>query len=162
MGIKSASTILDYFSYFEACYLLNLMPKFAFSAKAQMLAPKKLYICDTGLIKIGSTAFSENLGHLLENVVFYHLLRKNKELFYFNENDKECDFVRLENGKCKELVQVCWELNADNESREINGLLDAMNFFKLNTGTIVTLDTNDLIKKGGKTINVVMASEFLE
>ena len=162
MGIKSASTILDYFSYFESCYLLNLMPKFAFSTKAQMLAPKKLYINDTGLIKIGSTAFSENLGHLLENVVFYHLLHKSKELFYFNENGKECDFVRLENGKCKELVQVCWELNTDNESREIGGLLDAMDFFKLNIGTIITLNTNDLIKKDGKTINIVAASEFLE
>jgi len=162
IGIKSASTVLDYFSYFEACYLLNLMPKFAFSAKAQMLAPKKLYINDTGLIKIGSTSFSENSGHLPENVVFYHLLRKSKELFYFNENGRECDFVRLEKGKCKELVQVCWELDADNEGREVGGLLDAMNFFKLKTGTIVTLNTNDLIKKEGKTINVVAASEFLE
>ncbi|MDR3338921.1 MAG: ATP-binding protein [Candidatus Symbiothrix sp.] len=162
IGIKSASTILDYFSYFESCYLLNLMPKFAFSAKAQMLAPKKLYINDTGLIKIGSTAFSENSGHLLENVVFYHLLRKSKELFYFNENGKECDFALLKNGKCKELVQTCWELNTDNENREIGGLFEAMHYFKLDTGTIVTFDANDLIKKDGKTINVVAASEFLE
>ncbi|MDR1653851.1 MAG: ATP-binding protein [Prevotellaceae bacterium] len=162
MGMKSASTVLDYFSYFEACYLLNLMPKFAFSAKSQMLSPKKLYIIDTGLIKVGSTAFSENSGHLLENVVFYHLLHKSKELFYFNENGKECDFVRLENGKCKELVQVCWDLNADNESREVGGLIDAMKFFKLHTGTIVTLDSNDLIKKEGKTINIVAASKFLQ
>jgi predicted AAA+ superfamily ATPase len=162
MGIKSASTILDYFSYFESCYLLNLMPKFAFSIKAQMLAPKKLYINDTGLIKIGSTAFSDNSGHLLENVVFYHLRRQSKELFYFNENGKECDFVLLEKEKCKELIQVCWELNSDNESRETDGLLEAMNYFNFDTGTIVTLDTNDLIKKDGKTINVVAASSFLQ
>ena len=59
-------------------------------------------------------------------------------------------------------MQVCWELNVDNESREIGGLLYAMNFFKLNAGTIVTLNTNDLIKKDGKAIHVVSASNFLE
>jgi predicted AAA+ superfamily ATPase len=162
VNIKSVSTILDYFSYFESCYLLNLMPKFAFSLKSQMLAPKKLYISDTGLIKIGSTGFSENSGHLLENIVFYHLLKRSKELYYFNENGKECDFVVFKNGKCKELVQVCWELNANNERRETDGLMDAMKYFQCDTGTIVTFSTNDLMKKEGKTIHIVAANIFLQ
>ncbi|MDR1679824.1 MAG: ATP-binding protein [Prevotellaceae bacterium] len=162
IGIKSASTILDYFSYFEACYLLNLMPRFAYSVKSQMLAPKKLYINDTGLIKVGATSFSENSGHLLENVVFYHLLRQTKELYYLNENGRECDFVRIEKGKGKEVLQVCWQLDSENEEREIGGLMEAMNFFKLNEGTVITLDTNDLIVKNGKTIKIIAAYEYLQ
>lgn len=160
-GVKAPSTVLDYFSYFEACYLINLMPKFSFSSKAQMLAPKKLYINDTGLIRIGSTSFSENTGHLLENIVFYHLLQKSKELYYFNENGKECDFVLFEKGKCKELIQVCLDMNIDNEKREIDGLLEAMNFFDINVGTIVTIAQNDYLMKDGKTINIVSAYNFL-
>jgi predicted AAA+ superfamily ATPase len=150
IGIKSPTTVLDYFSYFESCYLLNLMPRFAHSVKSQMLSPKKLYISDTGLIKTGSTSFSENWGHLLENVVFYHLLRQSKELYYFKENGRECDFVSLEKGKCKQIAQVCWKLNEDNEERKIGGLMEAMSFFKLNLGTIVTAGSADLIKKKWK------------
>jgi predicted AAA+ superfamily ATPase len=161
MGIKSASTILDYFSYFEACYLLNLMPRFSFSAKSQMLSPKKLYIADSGLIKAGSTAFSDNYGHLLENIVFYHLLRQSKELYYFREKERECDFVLMQNGQCKKLVQACWALDADNEGREVGGLLEAMSFFNVDRGTIVTLEMSDVIKQGGKTIDVVPAYAFL-
>ncbi|MCL2649753.1 MAG: ATP-binding protein [Candidatus Azobacteroides sp.] len=161
MGIKSASTILDYFSYFESCYLLNLMPRFAYSIKSQMLAPKKLYINDTGLIKVGAIAFSENLGHLLENIVFYHLLKQSKELYYFSENGRECDFVVFDKGKCKEVVQVCWELDSENEEREIRGLMEAMNFFNIHESSIITFNTNDLIKIAGKTISVIAAGEWL-
>nr|WP_253688003.1 ATP-binding protein [Treponema sp. OMZ 792] len=40
-GVKSHTTILEYFSYFENSYLLSLVQKFAWSQKAQSLAPKK-------------------------------------------------------------------------------------------------------------------------
>lgn len=37
--------------------------------------------------------YKNYLGYLLEGVVFWHWRRKTKEIYYFNENDKECDFV---------------------------------------------------------------------
>lgn len=43
-GVKSHTTILDYFSYFENAYLLSLVPKFAWLQKAQSLAPKKFIL----------------------------------------------------------------------------------------------------------------------
>lgn len=42
-GVKSHTTILDYFSYLENAYLLSLVPKFAWSQKAQSLALKSLF-----------------------------------------------------------------------------------------------------------------------
>ena len=69
-GVKSHTTILDYFSYFENAYLLSLVPKFAWSQKAQSLAPKKVYFTDIGLIRTAGLTFSENAGHILENFVF--------------------------------------------------------------------------------------------
>ena len=89
-----------------------------------MLAPKKVYICDTGLIKAGTILLTENYGYLLEDIIFLHLRRSTKELFYYNENNKECDFVEWEKGKIKNLWQVCRDLNlnTDNEKREISGL----------------------------------------
>jgi len=126
-----------------------------------MLAPKKVYIYDTGLIKAGTVLLSENYGYLLENIIFTHLRRRTKELFYFNENNRECDFVELEKGQAKTLIQVCWNLNIDNEEREINGLIDAMRYFKQPKGYIITFDQNDIIYRGDCEIKVVPAYEFL-
>ena len=58
---------------------------------------------------------------MLENQVFLHLRRKYKELFYFKEKN-ECDFIIKEKGKITQAIQVCYELNEDNNEREINGL----------------------------------------
>jgi predicted AAA+ superfamily ATPase len=159
-SVKSPSTVLDYFSHFESSYLLQLLPKFSFSAKSQMLAPKKVYICDTGLIKAGTVLLTENYGYLLENIVFSHLRRQSKELFYYNENNMECDFVELEQGKIKRLLQVCWDLNFDNEEREINGLVDALRYFKQSKGYIITADQKDKIYREDLIIEVVPAYEF--
>jgi predicted AAA+ superfamily ATPase len=161
-GVKSPTTVLEYISYFEAAYLIQLLPCFAWSVKAQSLAPKKVYVADTGIIKTSSVSFSNNLGALLENFVFNCLRTEtgvpgsvnDRELFYFaGKNGGECDFVVSPhtNPSC---IQVCWELTQDNQDREIQGLLEAMEFFNLDCGTIFTFNTEDLIQTAGKTIKV--------
>jgi predicted AAA+ superfamily ATPase len=160
-GVKSPSTVLEYFSYFETSYLIHPLLKFSFSAKSQMLAPKKMYTCDTGLIRSGAILLAENYGYLLENIIFLHLRRQSRELFYYNENNRECDFVELEQGRIKQLMQVCWDLNADNEAREINGLIDAMQYFKQPKGTIITANQQDTIYHENVVIEVVPAWKFL-
>ncbi|MDR0301847.1 MAG: ATP-binding protein, partial [Treponema sp.] len=51
VGVKSPTTVLEYISYLEAAYLINLLPCFAWSVKAQSLAPKKVYVVDSGIVK---------------------------------------------------------------------------------------------------------------
>jgi len=77
-------------------------------------------------------------------------------LFYFRGKN-ESDFIMLENGKIKELIQVCYELNDLNFSREYNGLNEAMDFFNTSDGTIITFNYMDKFEKDGKSINVVPA-----
>ena len=164
-GVKSPTTVLEFISHFEAAYLIHLLPCFSWSIKAQNLAPKKVYIADSGIIKTCSASFSDNYGALLENFVF-NLLRaktdiqhtqKNREIFYFSsKNGGECDFILFPNSK-PSCIQVCWELTQENQDREINGLLEAMEFFNKNKGLIITFNTEDLIKTAGKTINVIPA-----
>ncbi len=50
IGVKSPSTVLEYLSYFESSYLLNLVSRFSWSVKGQMLSEKKIYVVDNGLI----------------------------------------------------------------------------------------------------------------
>ncbi|HBF95120.1 MAG TPA: ATP-binding protein [Porphyromonadaceae bacterium] len=161
VGVKSNTTILNYFSYFENSYLIAMVPKFDWSAKAQMLSAKKMYVIDPGLVQVGSTSFSRNIGHLLESVVFWHLRRKTKEIYYFNENNKECDFVVRMKDKTMQVIQVCWELTLENQEREISGLLEAMQFFKTDNGIIVSANSTDTIRTELGLVSVMPAYEYL-
>jgi len=154
-GVKSPTTVLEYISYFEAAYLINLLPCFAWSIKAQSLAPKKVYIVDSGVIKTGSVFFSGNSGAVLENFVYNSLRAETADIFYFTgKGGGECDFILRphEQPRC---IQVCRELTAEDQDREINGLLEAMEFFDQPDGTILTYDTDDLILTRGKKISVI-------
>jgi len=159
-NIKAVSTVLEYFSYIENAYLIQFIPKFSFSLQAQIRNPKKVYAIDLGLFTHNSITFTEERGRRLENLVFLHYRRQGKELFYFHEK-KECDFVVFENGKISEAVQVCHEVNEDNLKREIAGLIEALDFFGLEKGTIVTFNQADVYLVDGKEIKLVPLRELL-
>ncbi|MDR2095996.1 MAG: ATP-binding protein [Treponema sp.] len=160
VGVKSPTTILEYFSYFEASYLIALIPCFSWSAKAQSLAPKKLYIVDSGIIKTGSRSFTSNYGALLENFVFNSLRLQTSDIFYFADKTGECDFVINPHSVAPLCIQVCWELDTDNQDREIQGILAALDFFNRDEGVILTYNSRDLIIREGKRISVIPAWEY--
>ena len=161
--VASASTILEYFNYLEETYLIQRIPRFAASQKASMSAPKKVYACDTGLVSAIESVDEANLGHKLENLVYLKLRNPDDSMFYFvNDADgTECDFVVERRDGSFGAVQVCWELSHDNEDREINGALRAMERFGLKEAVLVTRDQSDLIREGGRMIRVVPAWKWL-
>lgn len=161
LNIKSPATVLDYFSFLEDSYLVSFMPKFSYSLKVQMVNPRKIYIIDPGIINIASTSFTEDKGHLLENLIYWELRRQGKELYYFNENRAECDFVVMKNGKFEQVIQVCYELLPENREREIRGLTEAMDYFKTENGLIVSFNQQDTFLHNGKRIEVLPAWKFL-
>jgi len=161
LSIKSTATLLDYFSYFEQSYLISLLPKFSYSHRAQLINPRKIYFIDTGMIKASTASFSEDSGHKLENIIFWELRRKNYGLYYFNENGKACDFIATKNNEVKQIIQVCYSLTLSNQDREINGLVEAMNFFDKPEGTLVTFNQEDLIRHNNKKIKVIPAYKFI-
>jgi predicted AAA+ superfamily ATPase len=161
MSISATSTILSWFSYLELSYLVSFLPKYSHSTKAQLINPRKVYAIDPGLVDVVSNTMTEDLGRKLENIIYLHLRRKYKELYYFDEKG-ECDFVALAHGKVVELVQVCYDLNPDNIKREIHGLQQAMRFFGLSQGVIITFNNSDCLKESGIEINIIPAFNYLQ
>ena len=161
LNIKTTTTVLDYFSFLEDCYIVNFMSKFSYSPRVQMVNPRKIYIIDPGIVKIASTSFTENRGRLLENVIYWELRRRGKELHYFNENNAECDFVVMKNEKIEQVIQVCYELLPENREREIRGLREAMDFFKIENGLIISFNQRDAFMYNGKRLEILPAWEFL-
>jgi len=161
LGIQSSTTILEYFSFLEDCYLINFMPKFSYSSKAQAINPKKIFVIDPGILSVASQSFSPNKGHLLENLVYWHFRRQGKDLFYFQENQGECDFVVFKNSKFELAVQVCFELSPENSAREKRGLNEALNFFGSDKGIILTFNQKDVYIRNGKKIEIKPVWEFV-
>jgi predicted AAA+ superfamily ATPase len=159
-AIKSVSALLDYFGFLENAYIIQFLPMFSYSLKKQIRNPRKVYSIDLGLFTENSIVFSDENGRRIENAVYLHLRTEHRELYYFHEK-KECDFVVFEKGKPKELIQVCYDLTADNLERETSGLLAAMDYFNMSLGKIVTLNQKDSFKKDGKKIDVVPLNQFL-
>lgn len=158
-GIKSSTTVLEYFNYFRDAYLVEFVPRFDYSIKAQARNPKKIYAIDTGLINAVSTSFTEDLGRKLENMVYLHLRRTGSKIYYFAEKG-ECDFVVFDKDKIVQAVQVCYTIDDFNFEREYSGLVAALNYFKVNHGFIVTLNQEDIFEKDGLTIEMIPAYKY--
>jgi predicted AAA+ superfamily ATPase len=158
-GIGATSTVMEYFSYLEQTWLMHFIPKFSYSIRKQSVNPRKVYAIDNGLINVNSKSFSGDYGRILENLVFLYLRRNFKEIFYFSEKG-ECDFVTFDRGNVNDVIQVCYELNPDNLDRELNGLFEALSFFELNEGTIITLNQSDTFEREGLIARVVPCHEY--
>jgi predicted AAA+ superfamily ATPase len=159
-NIGSANSVSDYLTWLEDTYVLFYLPRFSWSAKSVAINPRKVYAIDNGLVNANSLSFSKDKGRLLENIVYQYLRQKQYQLFYFREN-KECDFVVFEKNKCKQVIQVCSQIDSDNKARELDGLIAAMEFFKLKEGFIITLNQKDKLVFNGKTVYLIPAFEFI-
>ena len=159
-GITSTSTVTDYFAYLKNSYVIDFVPQFDYSVKAQSRNPKKVYAMDLGIYHQIKTTFTEDYGRQLENAVYLHLRRKHKELFFFKRNG-ECDFIVMNKGKADRCVQVCYRIDDLNMKREMEGLKSALEYFGLNEGEIVTHDQSDLFEYNGRTITLIPAWKFM-
>ena len=158
--VGSTNTITEYLSHLEDSYLLHLVPKFSHSLRKQMVNPRKVYAIDTGMISVNSGSFTDDNGRKLENLVYLHLRRKYKEIYYFSEKG-ECDFIVFVNGVAVEVVQVCFDLNPDNLDRELNGVVEALASLNLKEGKIITVHQKERYEKEGCIIDVIPCHEFL-
>ena len=154
LGLGSSTTVKDYFDYLENSFLVFLIPKFDYSLRKQMYYNKKVYCIDNGLAKYLGFRLTSDNGKLLENIVFIELKRRGNEIYYYSDK-KECDFIIKQGSKITQVIQCCYELTRDNREREILGLTEAMNKFKLKKGLILTYDQEEEIEQGNKKIKVM-------
>ena len=160
-SIKHTHTIKNYIKAIEDTYLLTQVYKYDYSYKKQILNAKKCYFVDNALLhRIGFKA-TDNLGQLLENLVFIELKRRAKSVFYA-QNGYECDFLIEEFNHITMAIQVCYDLNNEKtKKREISGLLKAMNLHQLQEGYILTTDTEEELNIENKVIKVIPVWKWL-
>ncbi len=149
--LKNIATVKNILEAFENSFLFFFINKFDYSIKTQIQNPRKVYCTDNGFLVNMGFRLSEDKGKLLENLVAIELKRRNKDIFYYSEKN-ECDFLIREANKIEGAIQVTYELNENDKEREIAGLMEALNKFKLKEGLIITFDQEDKVEVEGKTI----------
>ncbi len=158
----SDKAIKDYIGAFADSYLLFELESFDFSLKKQIKSPKKVYSIDTGQVNSTAFHFTENLGRLLENLVFLELRRADLEVYYYKtENNLEVDFLAKKNLKLA-LIQVALDVqDPQTLKRELRALFQGLTELKLDKGIILTRDYEEqVVIEDGKTITIMPAYTF--
>lgn len=154
LNVASASTVTQWCDWIEKAYLFFFVPISSDSKKSRLLNPKKVYCVDTGLEYAVSSRRIPNDGARFENMVYLALRRQTKDIGYFDDNG-ECDFILRNRHAVTAAVQACLRLTDENQDREIEGLLKAMDALSLPRGTIVTEDQKDRLTFGKRQIDVI-------
>ena len=159
MGLStSRNTLYDYFDYFQESYSLFTIPVYRKSYKEQQVNPKKIYVIDNGFYT--THQFNPDKGKLYENLVFLHLRRLYKEIFYY-KGKQEVDFC-FETPNGIQLINVSYDLsNMETKEREINGLCEAMNTLSVKESLLITSNLEENIETSAGKIQLIPLYKWL-
>lgn len=134
-------TVANYISYLSEAFFLFTLSRYSPSIKERIVAPRKIYLVDTGYGNFGAKSISRDM----ENAVFLELYRRHvndptAELYYWKDGSgHEVDFVVVKEGRVRELIQVAYSLEEEKTvSREIRSLLKAKKVLKCGDLKIIT------------------------
>lgn len=137
-------TITNYITYLSEAFFLFTLSRYSPSIKERIVAPRKIYLIDTGYGNFGAKSVSRDM----ENAVFLELYRRyvndlTAELYYWKGGSgHEVDFVVVKEGRVRELIQVAYSLEEERAvSREVRSLLKAKEL--LNCGDLKIITWND-------------------
>lgn len=154
--VVARNTVYEYMNHLEDCFALFTVPVFSRSFREQARNPRKIYPADTGLRN--AITLNSDIGRLYETVVFLHLRRSNRQLYYL-KNKQETDFYIPDK---KQLINVSYDIeNTKTFYREINGLLEAMDVTGLTNATLINASKDETIKKDNKTIVILPLWKWL-
>jgi hypothetical protein len=160
LGLSNSITVKEYIGYLSNSYLFFELPKFSFSLKQQLGAPKKIYLIDPAILEVCGPVFSPNKGRILENIVFNELQRQGKDITYF-AGKNECDFITRNKNKTDQAIQVCYSFDDDTRDRELSGLKEAMDFCHADNGIIITWEQSGEISPDSGTISIIPAWKWM-
>jgi len=133
----STEMIINYLSYLESAFFIHRVKRTDIQGKKHFEIGEKLYFDDLGLRHAVIGYRTSDIGKIIENAVYLHLIIQEWEVTVGFSNTKEIDFVADKNGE-RIYIQVAYMLqNQDTIDREFNNLLEISdNYRKM----VVTMD----------------------
>jgi len=150
----SNHTVENYISALLEAYLIYKVDRFDIRGKNVLSSGYKYYMVDLGFRNhlLGKKA-GQDMGHILENIVYLELLRRNYKVYTGKVDNLEVDFV-AENKEGLEYYQVALTTrNEETLERELRSLQRTGDFYPK---YILTMDNDlDTDYNGIKKINVI-------
>lgn len=150
----TVESIYNYLEWLEKAFVIYRCSRYDLQGKSVLKTQEKFYLADSSL-KYCILGFNpRSIAAMLENIVYFELLRKEYSVFIGKNETKEIDFVGVKQDK-RIYVQVCRRL-PDDSDREINNLLELNdNFPKY----VVTMDEMDVGNVNG--VQIIHLMDFL-
>jgi len=152
--VISHNTIIKYLEFLTNSYIIYPASRYDIKGKELLTTNQKYYVVDLGLKNITTTnKFDADLGHKLENVVYFELLRRGGKIYAGKNNDKEIDFVVQKSNNERAYYQVAFTVNDEKTfEREISAFRSIRdNYPKY----LLTLDFDNTSIEGVQKINVI-------
>lgn len=151
----SVNTIMKYITYLEEAYIIEAVKQYSTKTKKELKYYAKLYNADVSLNSIRCMNNRYDLTHNLENIVYNELIYMGYEMYVYNNNGKEIDFLAVKDGK-QYFVQVAYSVA---EEKAYNREFDAFkNMDNLSQKIIIT---NDDIDYSTSTVRHIKLKDFL-
>lgn len=150
----SHNTIIKYLDFLTKSYILYPAPRYDIKGKELLTTNEKYYVVDLGLRNITTTdKYDADLGHKLENVVYFELLRCGGKLYAGKNDNKEIDFVVQKPNNEREYYQVAFTVNDEKAyKREVSSLSNIKdNYPKY----LLTLNFDNVSIDGIQKVNVI-------
>jgi len=163
-GVKvGKDTLYENLAQLEDSFLLFTVPIASPSVRVRQVNPRNCYPVDPALSAALSFRAAEDLGHLLETVVYLELRRRGRSLGYVTTRSGcEVDFLAEDSGGSRELVQVCADLEAPStRQRELRALEEGMKETACEKATVITMREEGSAEVGGRTVRIVPAWRWL-
>lgn len=150
----SHNTVQKYIRFFTESYLIYPVQLYNIKGKRLLASNCKYYVVDLGLKNILQTnKVDADLGHKMENVVYFELLRRGGVVYVGKSEDNEVDFVVKKYDGQLEYYQVAYTVNDEKTlERELSSLRKIRdNYPKY----LLTTDFDNSIIDGIKKINLI-------
>lgn len=150
----SHNTVIKYLDYLVQSYVLYTAQRYDIKGKELLTTNEKYYVIDLGLRNITATnKYDTDMGHKLENVVYFELLRRGGKVYAGKNNDKEIDFVVQKSDNRIEYYQVAFTVNDEKTyKRELSAFKNINdNYPKY----LLTLDFDNVNIEGIQKINII-------
>ncbi len=131
------NTVINYLYFLENAYIIYKVPRFDIKGKELLKTLEKYYIVDTGIRNTILGFRNSDFGHLIENIVYFELLRRGYDITIGKTGSLEVDFI-ASNSNDKKYYQVSYSmLDETVKSRELAPLKNINdNYEKI----IITMD----------------------
>jgi len=122
-SVKS-STVASYLDTLEKAYIVYRANRFDIKGKEQLKTLSKFYVIDTGIRNM-LMGYSDNddVGHVLETVVYFDLLRRGYQVFIGKWYGNEVDFLAIRQNTRKYYQVTFSMMNEEVKKREIAPLI---------------------------------------